>query len=1537
MRLFALIFQFFFSTIFPLFNQTEGWTSTCMANFPSVVEMMIDACGDDNEFYREYVVLKSGVSSFHIENYNLRVTNPANNAFVGSVKVEKGFSKPDVIDKLNAANTACGYGISFRDVFAAPYYGNVPPNSKILIFNNKDSVDLDFLGSRDFSSLCGSKVFVALGTVRPQSPNTPIFRNFPRNRNCGTTGCLRKAEFQYEGIVTPACQQVTYDFLKLPSPAVIRPNDEFGDGSYIRPKPDGTIGYGGGGPNGTSTVCMPPTSLMCTIPAMPDYGVGFWNVLAYDGLNNFTNFKGYYQAKGNHPTSITAPVGSFEYNTARDGWKPYQAPSEAHPTYGALSAYDGCDVKADSFSIIAKRKGFPCGNYNLRLVKYDDYTRIRVDVTGDGTWEYDNAFNAPACATGCNTVVWQGNLNSDTRIEIWSYDIKKEFNTTLVFEKNPTGNNPLIIGATTTPTPCNGTTGGINLAITGGTAPFSTTWTGTTPIANNAISGANLASGIYQVVVKDASGCYDTARILVPQTNTIIAQAGKDTAYCAGGTAILRGSASGGTGALTYEWSAPNTIPIQNQTATVNPSIPTSYVLKVTDANGCFKTDTVLVNVRDLPFMTMTVSTRDTVCNNEVPILKVKGANTYTWSTIPPIAGAALSSTTGDSVALFALFLPAPQYRIMAQGTGANGCINSLETTIVIRPLPNVTIDPINDTLCTTGGLRTLTASPATGGRFYAINPFTGDTCKTCIVNGNQFNPSIAGVGKYTIYYELVDDVGCRNSPSFEIKIKACAACPKPDSTMLTAFTCDPTKVGASSLNLKKVTNGCDSVVVTMYILSPVDTTKINLKTCDPTKEGIVITKLKNSYNCDSVVLTTTKWVKSDTTNINRTSCNPADTGTTRRLLQSVGGCDSLIFTTTRLVKSDTTNINRTSCNPADTGTIRRLLQSIGGCDSLVFTITKYAKADTTNLNSTSCNPLDTGTTRRVLRNIGGCDSLVISKITLSLRDSTKLTATTCDVSKVGVVTQRLVNRYGCDSIIVTTTTLNKNDTTRVNLTSCNPRDTGTVIKRVLNRFGCDSVHITRTILTNGDTTKITAKTCDPTQVGRVTFRQLVKASGCDSIVQTTLILNRRDSVAIRATICAGDSIKLGANWLKTTGIFPATLKNTEGCDSIVVINLTVTKGDTTFINKTSCNLINVGEKAVALKNTRGCDSIIVTRTAFQPITMAIQIQTTRAITCASKNDGEINLKVLSGGKAPYMPRWLTGDTTTTLRNIRAGTYYVTVTDADGCQSRDSFTLKEPPPLSIQTAGIAPKCFENTSGSLRIDNIAGGVGTYRLESNIMTKKLDTLPALVPNIPVGNFTFKILDKNNCPLDTMIEIKQGRKLLIALNNSATIDLGSSHVLDATVSNDISTLKWTPPAGLKCDSCLTTVATPITSTVYTLNVTDTEGCKARNSISIAVDKKRRVYAPTSFSPNGDGENDVFMLYSDSSVKLVSTFRIFNRWGALVYATEKFLTGDTTKGWDGTFNGKQLPPDVFVFYAEIEFKDGKKEMVMGDITLMR
>jgi CHU_C Type IX secretion signal domain len=118
-----------------------------------------------------------------------------------------------------------------------------------------------------------------------------------------------------------------------------------------------------------------------------------------------------------------------------------------------------------------------------------------------------------------------------------------------------------------------------------------------------------------------------------------------------------------------------------------------------------------------------------------------------------------------------------------------------------------------------------------------------------------------------------------------------------------------------------------------------------------------------------------------------------------------------------------------------------------------------------------------------------------------------------------------------------------------------------------------------------------------------------------------------------------------------------------------------------------------------------------------------------------------------------------------------------------------------------------------------------------------------------------------------------------LSIKLEKSALLNLGDSLLLGASPSFSLKTVKWTPPEGLACDTCLTTFATPLLSTVYKLQITDIEGCKTTESISIVVEKKQRIFAPNLFSPNGDGKNEVFTIFTDASVARVKTLKIFNR----------------------------------------------------------
>ena len=82
----------------------------------------------------------------------------------------------------------------------------------------------------------------------------------------------------------------------------------------------------------------------------------------------------------------------------------------------------------------------------------------------------------------------------------------------------------------------------------------------------------------------------------------------------------------------------------------------------------------------------------------------------------------------------------------------------------------------------------------------------------------------------------------------------------------------------------------------------------------------------------------------------------------------------------------------------------------------------------------------------------------------------------------------------------------------------------------------------------------------------------------------------------------------------------------------------------------------------------------------------------------------------------------------------------------------------------------------------------------------------------------------------------------------------------------------------------------------------------------------------------------NDLFRVYGGKGVKLVRSFNVFNRWGDLVYSDSNIPDTDfDTRGWDGTWNGKPLNPDVFVYVIEVEFIDDTRLIYRGDVTLIR
>ena len=110
--------------------------------------------------------------------------------------------------------------------------------------------------------------------------------------------------------------------------------------------------------------------------------------------------------------------------------------------------------------------------------------------------------------------------------------------------------------------------------------------------------------------------------------------------------------------------------------------------------------------------------------------------------------------------------------------------------------------------------------------------------------------------------------------------------------------------------------------------------------------------------------------------------------------------------------------------------------------------------------------------------------------------------------------------------------------------------------------------------------------------------------------------------------------------------------------------------------------------------------------------------------------------------------------------------------------------------------------------------------------------------------------------------------------------------------------------------------------------LTVTDTAGCtdSTKKQIEIAL----LPVLPTAFTPNGDGENDVFIIRGGPF--LAANFQVYSQWGELIFSTD-----DANVGWDGTYNGEEAPVGVYTWTFTVVIIGDRTIIKEGDVTLMR
>ncbi len=324
--------------------------------------------------------------------------------------------------------------------------------------------------------------------------------------------------------------------------------------------------------------------------------------------------------------------------------------------------------------------------------------------------------------------------------------------------------------------------------------------------------------------------------------------------------------------------------------------------------------------------------------------------------------------------------------------------------------------------------------------------------------------------------------------------------------------------------------------------------------------------------------------------------------------------------------------------------------------------------------------------------------------------------------------------------------------------------------------------------------------------------------------------------------------------------------------------------------------------------------------------------------TCFGENTGSATVEPI-GGTTSYTYEWSNGATTQTALELIAGLYEVTITDANGCTIVDNVTISEPADISLSITTNNADCFGDTNGSIEVNDVSGGAGGPYLYS--IDGENFILDTLFSGLTEGDYEVIAQDVNGCEAIVNTIITEPFELEVDLGDDVEITLGAGVDLYAVTNfppDTTQTWIWTPDTNLEFGNLpYAPTASPGLTTTYQVTVTNEDGCTASDDIVVRVDNNRDVFIPNIFSPNFDGDNDIFMVYSGISVAQIRTMKVYNRWGEQMFEANSIPSNDSSFGWDGSMRGKQLNPGVFVYYVEVEFLDGEVIAYKGDVTIVK
>jgi hypothetical protein len=1054
------------------------------------------------------------------------------------------------------------------------------------------------------------------------------------------------------------------------------------------------------------------------------------------------------------------------------------------------------------------------------------------------------------------TYIWNPNVSTTATgsfLTVGTYTVTVEDHNgcskTLSFTiSQPAAVTDSIVNALTVNVSCyGGSNGSATVGASGGTPPYTYTWS---PNVSTTATATGLSAGVYTVVVKDKNGCTISSSGLTEATITQPppirdSVASISNATCNGGNGSASIGVTGGTSPYTYTWS-----PNVSSTSTASNLSAGSYTVTITDNHGCSGSTVTLtitqpLSIRDSIVAASIINVSCHGSNNGSATVGVKYGNspyTYTWS--PNV------STTATATGL-----TAGTYSVTI--TDATGCTGTVAIVTITQPASAIRDSVSIQTNVVCNGSSTGSATIGVKG---GTSPYTYLWTPT-----SKTTATVTGLsaGNYTV--TVTDKNGCNNTVLVDITQPLAI---RDSLASITYPLCNGSK-GSATVGVKYGSSPYT------YTWSPNVSTTASATNLSA---GSYTVTIRDNHGCSSVLIFTVTQpgsirdsiVKASTINV---SCNGGDNGSAKVGVKYGTSPYTYLWTPTGQTTATATGLSA--------GTYSITITDKNGCTgtTAVITITQPSavRDSVSAITAVGCNGGNGGAATIGVK--GGT-----SPYTYSWSPNTNTTKTASNLS-AGSYTVTVTDKNGCANTVLVTIT--QPAAIRDSVASLiDPLCNGGKGSAVIGVKGGTSPY-TYTWSPNVSSTSTATSLAFGTYT--VTIKDAHSCTGTTIIFTVTQPAAIRDSIVKTATInvtCGGGnngSATVGAKygtppytylWSpggQTTatvsglsaGIYTVTVTDMNGCSGTAAM-VTITQpvpirdslssvtyplcnggvgratvgvkgGNSPYTYTWSPNVsttatasnLSAGSYTVTIKDKNNCSSVLVF-SITQPGVVHDSAAVVVNESCNGGSNGSITIGV-RGGTLPYTYSWSPNVSTSSFAgSLSAGTYTVTVTDKNGCNSVTMVTITQPSAIRDSLASVTSPTCGSSNGRATI-GVKGGTNPY---TYLWTPGGQTT-ATVSGLSAGNYTVSVTDKNGCNNSLAVTISQAPSLNDSLTSiTYPVCNGGTGSASVGVKGGITpyTYTWSPNVST------TSSATGLTARGYTVIVTDSNGCSG-TAITFAI----------------------------------------------------------------------------------------------------